>query len=292
MAEPTLGVIFPQTEIGPGLEIVERFARTAEEVGFKYLVAYDHVLGADTSTRPDWAGPYTLESQFHEPFVLFGYLAAITNLELMPGVLILPQRQTALVAKQAAEVDVLTGGKFRLGIGIGWNDVEYEALGVDFNTRAALYEEQVELLRLLWTQESVTFHGRFHTVDHAGILPMPVQRPIPLWFGGSADRRVVDRIGRIGDGWVCNTPPGYGFEEGMEILRAAATNAGRDPDAIGIQGIVQPRDADDLAGALKKQCARWVDGGAQYVSVSGLHANRTPDEHVEFLKFAAGALLG
>jgi probable F420-dependent oxidoreductase len=283
-------VIFPQTEIGPDLEHVERFVRAAEEAGFEYLVAYDHVLGADTSVRPDWAGPYTLASQFHEPFVLFGYLAALTDLELVPGVLILPQRQAALVAKQAAEVDVLTRGKFRLGVGIGWNDVEYEALGVDFKTRAALYEEQVEVLRLLWTQESVTFNGRFHTIDHAGILPMPVQRPIPIWMGGSAARRVVDRIGRLADGWVCNTPPGYGLEEALEVISASATAAGRDPASIGLQGIVQPRDADDVAATLRKQYAKWADAGADYVSISGLHAGYTPDEHIDFLKRAADAL--
>lgn len=292
MGEPTLGVIFPQTEIGPDLDLAERFVRTAEEVGFKYLVAYDHVLGADATSRPDWGGPYTSQSQFHEPFVFFGYLAAMTDLELMPGVLILPQRQTALVAKQAAEVDVLTRGKFRLGVGIGWNDVEYDALGVDFKTRAARYEEQIEVLRLLWTQETVTFNGEFHSIDRAGILPMPVQRPIPIWIGGSADRRVVDRIGRLGDGWVCNTPPGRGFEDAVEIIRAAATDAGRDPEAIGIQGIVQPRVADDVAAALQKQYGRWVGAGARYISVSGLNGGRTPDEHIEFLKVAAGALLG
>jgi probable F420-dependent oxidoreductase len=289
---PTLGVIFPQTEIGPDLERVERFVRTAEDVGFQYLVAYDHVLGADTSTRLDWPGPYTLASQFHEPFVFFGYLAALTELELVPGVLILPQRQTALVAKQAAEVDVLTRGKFRLGVGIGWNDVEYDALGVDFTTRATLYEEQVEVLRLLWTQESVTFTGRFHTIDRAGILPMPVQRPIPIWMGGGADRRVLDRIGRLADGWVCNTPPGHGLEEALEVIAAAATAAGRDRADIGLQGIVQPRSAEDVVATLQKQHARWSAAGADYVSISGLNGGRSPDEHIEFLKVAAAALLG
>src|SRR5687767_4649117 len=160
-----LGIILPQTEIGPDPDVIATFAKTAEERGFSYLVVYDHVLGADRATRPDWQGPYDLDSQFHEPFVLFGFIAALTRLELVPGVIILPQRQAVLVAKQAAEVDVLTRGRFRLGVGIGWNQVEYEALGVPFRRRAAIYEEQVEVMRRLWTEDSVTFTGRFHTIE-------------------------------------------------------------------------------------------------------------------------------
>jgi probable F420-dependent oxidoreductase len=285
------GVILPQVEIGPDPDTLVRFARTAEDAGFTSLVVYDHVIGADVSERENWMGPYTVESQFHEPFALFGYLAAVTNLELMPGVLILPQRQTVLVAKQAAEVDLLTGGKFRLGVGIGWNPVEYEALGVDFRTRAALYEEQIEVLRLLWTEDVVTFKGRFHTIDRAGLLPHPVQRPIPIWMGGGAVRPVLERIGRLADGWVCNTPPGRGLEEGLAVIHEAAVAAGRSPSDIGLQGIVQPRPGDDPAVAIPKQFARWVDAGATHVAVSGLHFGRTPEEHIAYIKDAARILM-
>ena len=287
-----LGVVLPQTEIGPDRDVIARFAAAAEEGGLTFLLAYDHVLGADITDRVDWPGPYDLHSQFHEVFVLFGYLAALTRMELMPGVLVLPQRQTVLVAKQAAEVDVLTGGRFKLGVGIGWNPIEYEALGVDFGSRAALYEEQIELLRLLWTQESVTFSGRFHTVDRAGLLPRPIQQPIPIWMGGGFAPKVLDRIGRLADGWVCNMLPGHGLEEALETVRAASVDAGRSADAVQLQGIIQPRDRDDIGTALRRQLARWEAVGTNRVAISGLGGGRTPEEHIEFIKRAAGELVG
>src|SRR5437588_11706798 len=167
-----IGVVFPQTEIGPDPAVVKDYAQAAEALGYSHLLVYDHVLGASTEHRPDWGGAYSQKDQFHEPFVLFGYLAGLTSkIELVMGVLVLSQRQTALVAKQAAEVDVLTGGRLRLGVGVGWNPVEYDALGIDFHTRAARYEEQVELLRRYWMEDSVTFEGRFDRVDHAGLMP-------------------------------------------------------------------------------------------------------------------------
>ncbi|MCW5883269.1 MAG: LLM class F420-dependent oxidoreductase, partial [Anaerolineae bacterium] len=197
-----LGVVFPQTEIGPDPATVRAYAEAVEGLGFAYLQAYDHVLGADTRVRPDWRGPYTLETLFHEVFVLFGYLAAITHrLELVTGILILPQRQTALVAKQAAEVDVLSGGRLRLGVGVGWNHVEYEALGMDWKTRGVRQAEQIEVMRRLWVEDFVTFEGRFHTMTDVNILPPPVQRPIPIWFGGSHEA-VIKRCARLGDGWM------------------------------------------------------------------------------------------
>ncbi|HET9000994.1 MAG TPA: LLM class F420-dependent oxidoreductase [bacterium] len=178
-----VGVIFPQTEIGADPRVVADFARAAEETGYQYLVAYDHVLGV-VPRAEGWIG-YTHRDMFHEPFVLFGYLAAITHrLELVSGILVLPQRQTAVVAKQAAEVDLLSGGRLRLGVGVGWNEAEFEAVGEDFRTRGARIEEQVAVLRALWTQDVVTFHGRWHRIVQAGINPLPVQRPIPIWMGG------------------------------------------------------------------------------------------------------------
>lgn len=195
-----IGVVFPQTEIGSDPAVLRSYAQRVEELGFTHILAYDHVVGADPRVHRGWRGPYDIDSTFHEPFVLFGYLAAITSLELVTGVIILPQRQSVLVAKQAAEVDLLTGGRFRLGIGLGWNAVEYEALGETFTNRGKRSEEQVELMRRLWTERSVTFDGKYHTVTAAGLAPLPVQRPIPVWFGAASDR-AFERAGRLGDGW-------------------------------------------------------------------------------------------
>jgi probable F420-dependent oxidoreductase len=287
-----LGVVLPQTEIGPDPADIVRFVEAAEAGGFKHVLVYDHVVGADRSTRPDWPGPYDLYSSFHEPFVLYGFLAAHTRMELVTGVIILPQRQAVLVAKQAAEVDVLTNGNFRLGVGIGWNPVEYEALGLDFRNRAARYEEQVEVMRLLWAQESVTFEGRYHSIDHAGLLPRPVQQPIPLWMGGGLAPATLDRIGRLAEGWICNTPPGHGLEEALDVVRDAADKAGRGADAVGLHGVAQPRDAHDVMAVLRRQVSKWEAIGATHVSVSGLYAGRSPREHAEFVTDAAQVLLG
>jgi probable F420-dependent oxidoreductase len=179
-----IGVVFPQTEIEPDAAAIGAYARGVEQLGYRHLLAYDHVLGADPVVHAPWTRPYDVNTVFQEVFVLFGYLAGITKLHLITGVLILPQRQTVLVAKQAAQVDVLTGGRLRLGVGIGWNTVEYEALGKTFRDRARREEEQIELLRRLWTEPSVSFAGEFDSVTGAGLNPLPVQRPIPIWIGG------------------------------------------------------------------------------------------------------------
>ncbi|MCV7128699.1 TIGR03619 family F420-dependent LLM class oxidoreductase, partial [Mycolicibacterium vanbaalenii] len=182
-----IGVVFPQTELGGDPGAVRAYGRRVEELGFTHLLAYDHVVGADPAVHTGWSGPYDVDTTFHEPLVMFGYLAAVTTtLELVTGVIILPQRQTALVAKQAAEVDLLSGGRLRFGVGVGWNAVEYEALGEQFTNRGTRSEEQVELLRQLWTQRTVTFDGRHHRVTGAGIAPLPVQRPIPRDRRGGA----------------------------------------------------------------------------------------------------------
>jgi len=224
-----LGAIFPQTEIGADPAAVRDFAQAAEGLGYEHLLVFDHVLGADASKRDNWDRPYSSADMFHEPFVLFGYLGAITQkLEFVTGVLILGQRQTALVAKQAAEVDVLTGGRLRLGIGIGWNDVEYEGLGQSFTNRGRRSEEQIDLMRQLWTNEVVDFHGRYHNVTHAGINPLPVQQPIPIWLGGGAPE-VVQRIGKMGDGWFPQFQPDSAGHEQINQMREYARAAGRDP---------------------------------------------------------------
>ncbi|HZO63234.1 MAG TPA: LLM class F420-dependent oxidoreductase, partial [Gaiellaceae bacterium] len=224
-----LGVVFPQTEIGADPGGVRAYAQGVEEIGYTHLLAYDHVLGADASSRKDWAGPYTAEHQFHEIFVLFGYLAAVVpKLELVAGVLVLPQRQTALVAKQAAAIDVLSGGRLRLGVGLGWNHVEFEALGEEFSDRGRRSEEQIEVLRRLWTEPVVDFEGRWHRIPAAGINPLPVQRPIPIWIGGSAEA-AIRRTARLADGFFPQRPLEGGWAATIDRLRSWAEEAGRDP---------------------------------------------------------------
>jgi probable F420-dependent oxidoreductase len=233
------GVVFPQTEIGTDPAVIRDYAQAVEGMGYRHILAYDHVLGASTATRPNWKGAYTSETPFHEPFVLFGYLAALTRqVELVTGVIILPQRQTALVAKQAAEVDVLSSGRLRLGIGTGWNAVEYEALNEDFHNRGVRSEEQIAVLRALWTQPIVTFKGRWHHIDAAGINPLPVQRPIPIWIGGDAEA-VLKRVARTGDGWFPQMGPADA-QPMVERLRSYIREAGRSPDAVGIEARLSP----------------------------------------------------
>ena len=278
-----LGAIFPQTEIGADPAAVRDFAQAAEDLGYDHILVFDHVLGADQTKRDIWDRPYNKDDMFHEPFVMFGYLAAITEkIEFTTGVLILGQRQTGLVAKQAAEVDVLTGGRLRLGIGIGWNDVEYEALGQSFSNRGRRSEEQIELLRKLWTEESVNFDGRYHKVSNAGINPLPVQRPIPIWLGGGEDR-VIQRIGKMADGWFPQFQPDSAGQEKIGVMREAARIAGRDPKAIGIEGRVSL--ATDNQSEWEKIAASWDEVGATHFSINTMKAGlKGPDQHIEAIK--------
>src|SRR5712691_3145389 len=235
-----IGVTFPQNEIGADPIVIRDYAQAAEGLGYSHLVAYDHVLGADPTHRPGWQD-YTQQDMFHEPFVLFGYLAALTRLELVPAVIILPQRQTALVAKQAAEVDILTGGKLRLGVGVGWNPVEYEALGTDFHTRGRMIEEQVEVMHLLWSQDVVSYKGRFHTITEAGLNPLPIGRSIPIWMGGSADI-LLKRVAQLGNGWFPQGQPDDQMRETVERLRRYVREAGRDLGTVGIEARMNARE--------------------------------------------------
>ncbi len=278
-----IGVTFPQNEITADPIAVRDYAQAAEGLGYTHLLAYDHVVGADITNRPDWRGPYTTASLFHEPFVLFGYLAGLTTrLEFVPGVIILPQRQTVLVAKQAAEVDVLTGGQFRLGIGVGWNEVEYEALNEDFGNRGKRSEEQITVLRALFTDEVVTFHGKWHHVEAAGLNPMPLQRPIPIWIGGSSEA-TLKRVGEMGDGWFPQRPPDETAREMVEKTREYARAAGRDPATIGFEARVS------IAGATPDEWARQVEGwraiGATHLTVNTMKAGlNSPQEHIDAIR--------
>jgi probable F420-dependent oxidoreductase len=282
-----IGVVFPQTELGGDAGAVRAYAQGAEELGFTHVLAYDHVAGADPAVHTGWDGPYDVHTTFHEPMVLYGYLAAVTtSMELVTGIIILPQRQTVLAAKQAAEVDLLTGGRLRLGVGIGWNRVEYEALGQDFSTRGQRLEEQITLLRRLWTEQSVTFSGTFDRITGAGLAPLPVQRPIPVWVGAQS-ARAYRRIGRLADGWFPMMAPGPQLEEARRIVAEAAAEAGRDPASLGMEGRVRwQQDRDEMAAAMR----RWQDAGATHLSVNTMGAGlKTVDDHLAALATAAEA---
>lgn len=275
-----LGAVFPQTEIGADPDDVARFATTAEELGYDHLVAYDHVLGANTASRPDWQGPYTSHSMFHEPFVLFGYLAGVTStLELVTAVIILPQRQTALVAKQAACIDVISRGRLRLGIGTGWNAVEYDALNEDFSNRGLRSEEQIDVLRKLWADETVTFNGKWHQIEDAGINPLPESRSIPVWLGGMAPQ-VIERVGRIADGWFPFFNPN--LSEQLKEVHRFAELAGRDPASIGIECMAPLADAGNQA---RDQLKNLQDIGVTHSAVVTMNAGLVgAQQHIDALK--------
>lgn len=279
-----IGVVFPQTELGSDPAVLRAYGQRVEELGFSHILAYDHVVGADPTVHHGFKGPYDIDSTFHEPFVMFGYLAAVTSLELVTGVIILPQRQSVLVAKQAAEVDVLTEGRFRLGIGLGWNAVEYEALGESFTNRGRRSEEQVEVMRKLWTERSVTYTGRYHTVTAAGLAPLPTQRPIPVWFGAASDR-AYERAGRLGDGWFPMVEPGPELDHALEQVNRAAESAGRDSKSLGMEGRVSwTEDRDKLAVTI----GAWKTAGASHLSVNTMKAGFVNvDEHLAALEQVA-----
>ena len=276
-----IGVVFPQTEFGSDPQAVKDYAQAAEGLGYTHITAYDHILGANPDRPGGWRGPYTHESSFLEPFVLFATMAAVTKtIELAPGIIILPQRQTALVAKQAATLDVLSGGRLRLGVGLGWNAVEYEALGENFHNRGRRFEEQVEMLRLLWTQPLVTFNGRWHTVSDAGLNPLPVQRPIPLWFGAKAEP-ALRRAARLADGWM-TTGIGTSAEAPpyLDIVERALADAGRDRAKFGIEARLAYGSGDETV--LELQARGWQDLGATHLSLNTIGAGlEGPKAHIQ-----------
>ncbi len=274
-----VGVVFPQTEIGTDPALIKDYAQTAEELGFLHILAYDHVVGANPASRPGWKPAYSYLDTFHEPLVLFGYLGGLTKkVELVTGIIILPQRQTVLVAKQAATLDVLSGGRLRLGVGIGWNPVEYEALGENFNNRGRRSEEQIEVMRKLWTQELVTFEGRWHKIIDAGINPLPVQRPIPIWFGGSDDR-ALRRLAKLGDGWFPLMAPDDKCRAAIEKIRLYTREAGRNRDDIGIEGRIG--FGQGSPDSWLRELQAWKDLGATHVSLNTMRAGlSSPSAHI------------
>jgi probable F420-dependent oxidoreductase len=252
-----IGVMFPQNGTGGDLGLIRDYVQTAEGLGYEYLFAGDHVVGGDPEGWTGPAGPYTVDYIYHEPLTLFAYLAAITTrIKFFSGVLLLPQRQAVLVAKQAAEIDYLSGGRLMLGVGVGWNEREYGALNVDFHTRGARMEEQFEVMRALWTQRAPSYEGRWHHLDRSGLNPRPA-RPIPLWIGGDAPS-VLRRTGRIADGWIAVNMTGpVGLDpirEPWERVKQAARDAGRDPSQLGLHvnaaGPTAAETARNVAAAL------------------------------------------
>ena len=289
-----IGVVFPQTEIGEDPAVIRDYAQAVEAMGYTHILAFDSVVGANPDRPGGWTSQYTYRHAFHEPFVLFGFCAGVTrSIELVTGIVILPQRQATLVAKQAAAVDVLSGGRLRLGIGVGWNPVEFEALGESFTNRGKRVEEQLEVMRRLWTRELVTYEGRWHRVPDAGINPLPVQRPIPIWMGGESEV-VLRRAARLADGWITlqTFRPGPAAQQTIDRLHGFVREAGRDPTAFGIEGRVALAQVPPAEHA--KELATWrAMRGVTHLCVNtmGLGLAR-PTDHVRTLERFKKDVLG
>ena len=275
-----LNALFPTRDIGSDPAKIRDWAQAAEALGYAYIEVPDHVFGA--TARDGWTPVYNEKDPFHETFVTLGFLAAVTKtIRLSSGVLIAPQRQTGLIAKQAAEADLLSGGRLRLGIGVGWNHVEYEALGTDWKTRGARQAEQVDVLRRLWSEDLVSYNGRFHNLKDVNIVPPPVQRPIPIWFGGSSDA-VIKRAARLGDGWMPIMAPDAQGEQKLAMLRDELKRHGRDPAQFGIEGWLRMQDPDP------EQWAAAADGwrrlGANMVMLYPMYRIPKFDDQIETLR--------
>lgn len=276
------GAVFPQNEIGNDPAALRDFAQAAEGLGFGHLLIYDHVLGADRAREGGFSGPYDKDTPFHEPFVTLGFLAAVTStITFCTTVLVLPQRQTALVAKQAAEVAILSQGRLRLGVGVGWNAVEYEALGENFHSRGKRQAEQVELLRALWENDTVDFRGKWHTVVKAGINPRPPSS-IPVWFGGAAPG-AIDRAARLGEGWIPLMGPNDNARQIVSDLRAKLVEHGRAEVPFGIQAQAQVRGGNPELWV--QHAKKWEDIGATHIAIATMGAGLTKvDDHIDAIR--------
>jgi probable F420-dependent oxidoreductase len=278
-----IGLVYPQTEYSKDPAAIRDYAQLAEELGYTHILAYDHVLGANPNRPGGWLGPYTSETTFQEPFVLFAFMAGFTQkIEFTSGIIILPQRQTVLAAKQAATLDVLSGGRFRMGIGLGWNWIEYEALNENFKNRGHRMEEQVQVLRLLWTQPLVTFKGKWHSINDAGINPLPIQQPIPIWFGGHAEEALV-RAARLGDGWMPNYRTPAESKASLDLIQRTLIENHRDPASFGIEARL-PYGQYNPEG-WNKLIQSWKEAGATHLSLNTMGAGFTSSkEHLDALR--------
>jgi probable F420-dependent oxidoreductase len=285
--EIEIGAVYPQVELGGDPDAVRRIGAAVEDLGYDHLLAYDHVLGAEHGARdPELTGPYDEHDPFHDPFVLFAYLAGRhERLRFASGIIVLPQRQTALVARQAADLALLSGDRFRMGIGVGWNWVEYDALGQDFSTRGQRADEQIDLLRRLWTEEVVDFDGRFHRIERAALVPRPDQ-PVPVWIGGFGEA-ALRRCARAGDGFVFGGSPE--FVHGMRRrLLELLDESGRSRDEVGLEAMLRSSRGPDDVGARVRD---WADAGGTHATVvtMGLGLDST-EAHVDHLGQVADAL--
>jgi probable F420-dependent oxidoreductase len=277
------GVIYPQTEFGSDPAAIKDYAQTAENLGYSFISAFDHILGVNPVRPGGWQGQYTFQTTFLEPFVLFSFMASITQkIGFTTGVLIMPQRQTALVAKQAATLDVLSGGRLRLGVGLGWNAVEYTCLNENFHNRGRRIEEQVQLMRQLWTSPLVTFSGRWHNIPDAGINPVPLQRLIPIWFGGRAER-ALRRAARLGDGWILTYRTPEEAAPHVDLLARYLEEAGRGWNNFGLDVRIQYGDGDTHVWG--KNIQGWLARGATYASVNTMGSGFSgPEDHIKAIR--------
>ena len=284
-----IGIVFPQTEFKEGPEAVRDYAQAAEQLGYNHVLVYDHILGANPERSDRLAGPYTHEDPFLEPFVLFAYMASVTKtIEFTTGILILPQRQTVLVAKQAATLDLLSGGRLRLGVGIGWNHVEYQALGEDFHTRGRRIEEQIDLLRRLWTESLVTFDGRWDQIPDAGIKPLPAQKHIPIWLGGHHEN-VLRRLAKMGDGWMPNYRKAADAEPAVRKLKDFLKETGRDWSEIGLEPRLWYGHKD--VQKWNRYMEEWRELGATHLTLNTMQSELSGlSEHLAAMEEFANAI--
>jgi probable F420-dependent oxidoreductase len=278
-----IGLVFPQTEYGSDPASIKDYAQLAEALGYTHILAYDHILGANPDRPGGWNGPYTHRSAFLEPFVLFSFMAGVTTtLGFIPGVIILPQRQTALVAKQAAVLDVLSGGRFRMGVGLGWNPVEYTALNENFNNRGKRIEEQVELMRRLWTEPLVAYSGQWHNIPDAGLNPMPIQQPIPVWFGGHAPQALL-RIARLADGWLPNHRVPEDTRPALDLIHQELERSGRSMSGFGLEARLHYEEGDP--DKWSRTLNGWKSLGFTHLSFNTMGAGFSgPGDHLEAVR--------
>jgi probable F420-dependent oxidoreductase len=283
-------VSFPQDIAMADPGAVREFAQMVDESGFDHLTVSDHVLGANPASRPNWTGRYTVDDPFREPMVMLGFIAACTSrVRLGTSIVILPQRQTALVAKQMAEIDILSDGRAMLGVGVGWNELEFVGLNEDFHTRGRRMEEQLAVMRALWTERSTTFKGEFHTIDDAGLNTMPVQRPIPIWMGGAAPR-VLQRIARLADGWLPSSASVADFTAQLDQFKDLVREAGRDMSTIAVvPRMTLKRGAESTWPELVE---RWAATGATHLGVSTNNSDAgDAHEHIRLVRAFADAVI-
>ena len=267
-----LGVVFPHHEIATDPGAIRAYAQGVEELGADHLLIYDHVVGGDRDRPGGLDGPYDKDTRFHEPLTTLAFVAAVTErIELVTAVLVLSQRQTVLVAKQAAEVAILARDRLRLGVGVGWNTIEFQALGQDFSNRGHRQDEQIDLMRRLWSEDSFSYDGEFHTIDRAGMAPRP-DRPIPIWFGGSA-APVLERAARLGDGWFPLGSPKPKVADRVAAIRAHRDALGRSMDDFGIQAQAQYAGGDPER--WRTHAGAWQEIGATHLAIATHDAGPT-----------------